>query len=320
MPGAEGVQEPRLASLQLCGHQAALQAFRQAMQGGRLPHAWLITGPPGIGKATFAFRLARILLGGEDELSPAGRRVSAATHADLLVVARGFDEKRQKYRSEIVADDVRPINSFLRRTAAEGGWRVVIVDGAEYMNRSAANAVLKILEEPPPATVLLLTCSAPGRLLPTIRSRCRKLELAPLDAADMSAVLRAQAPEASDTEIQRVMAEAHGAPGRALALLADKGGEIASLVHEVVQGITPLRSYEVAETILRRDYGFSLFFSLLSDTLQIQARQAARQGNPQCVALANAWEATMRKHAETERFNLDKQEALLEAMTIASRE
>ncbi|KDE20936.1 DNA polymerase III subunit delta' [Acetobacter aceti 1023] len=314
------MQEPRLASLHLHGHQAALQAFRQAMQGGRLPHAWLITGPPGIGKATFAFRLARILLGGEDESSPAGRRVSAATHADLLVVARGFDEKRHKYRSEIVADDVRPINSFLRRTAAEGGWRVVIVDGAEYMNRSAANAVLKILEEPPPATVLLLTCSAPGRLLPTIRSRCRKLELAPLDAADMSAVLRAQALEASDTEIQRVMAEAHGAPGRALALLADKGGEIASLVHEVVQGVTPLRSYEIAETILRRDYGFSLFFSLLSDTLQMQARQAARLGNPQCVALASAWEATMRKRAETERFNLDKQEALLEAMTIASRE
>ncbi|MGG6428492.1 DNA polymerase III subunit delta' [Acetobacter ghanensis] len=311
---------PRLASLHLQGHGAELALFREALGKGRMPHAWLVTGPPGIGKATFAFALARILLGGEAEEQPVGRRISAATHADLLVVERGYDEKKQRYRQEIVADDVRPINAFLRRTAAEGGWRVVIVDGAEWMNRSAANAVLKILEEPPPATVLILTSSAPGRLLPTIRSRCRKLELAPLPEADMRKVMHTQWPDLPEQDFMRILAQAHGAPGTAVALLADAGGGVAALVAEVLQGVPALRGYEIAETILRKDYGFSLFFALLSDQLQTTARQAAKAGSAQCMALAAAWEQIMRVHTETERFNLDKQEALIEAMTIASPE
>jgi DNA polymerase-3 subunit delta' len=310
---------PRLASLALQGHEAGLDVFRQALERGCLPHAWLITGPPGIGKATFAFALGRLLLGATQADSPAGRRVSAATHADLLVVERGFDEKRQRYRSEIVADDVRPINAFLRRTAAEGGWRVVIVDGAEWMNRSAANAVLKILEEPPPATILLLTSSAPGRLLPTIRSRCRKLALEPLDARAMQTVLRSVAPDADPAELERVTALAHGAPSRALALLADAHGEIARCVERVCEGVSALDGYEVAETVLRKEYGFDLFFSLLSDRLQAAARQAALSGSAHGLASARAWETLVRLYGETERFNLDKQEALLEAMTIASQ-
>ena len=311
--------EPRLASVALQGHEGAVALFRTALASGRLPHAWLITGPAGIGKATFAFALARILLGGEAEGSPAGRRISAATHADLLVVERGYDEKRQRYRSEIVADDIRPVNAFLRRTAAEGGWRVVLVDGAEWMNRSAANALLKILEEPPPAAVLLLTSSAPGRLLPTIRSRCRKLELAPLGPEAMQAVVRAQCPGVLASELARILPGAQGAPGRALALLADTGGEIAQCVDAAMAGVSALRGYELVETILRRDYGFTLFFTLLSGHLQDNARQAALKGDAACSGLARAWEDILRLQAETERFNLDKQEALLEALTIASR-
>lgn len=312
--------QPRMASLRLHGHGAAVAAFRAALSKGRMPHAWLVTGPPGIGKATFAFTLARILLGGEAENLPAGRRISAATHADLLVVERGYDEKKQRYRQEIVADDVRPITGFLRRTAAEGGWRVVIVDGAEWMNRSAANAVLKILEEPPPATVLILTSSAPGRLLPTIRSRCRKLELAPLEEAEMRGVLQAICPDMPESDFARIMHQAHGAPGKAVAVLADTGGGVAALVGEVLQGVGALRGYEIAEAILRKDNGFGLFFTLLSDQLQITARQAAQNGNARCMSLAAAWEQIMRVQSETERFNLDKQEALIEAMTIASPE
>ena len=309
---------PRLASRQLQGHGAELALFRGALGKGRMPHAWLLTGPPGIGKATFAFALARILLGGEGENSLAGRRISAATHADLLVVERGYDDKKHRYRQDIVADDVRPINAFLRRTAAEGGWRVVIVDGAEWMNRSAANAVLKILEEPPPATVLLLTSSAPGRLLPTIRSRCRRLELSPLPEADMRRVLPMLWPDLPERELMRIVAQAHGAPGRAVALSSDAEGGIAALVAEALQGVNALRGYEIAEAVLRKDYGFGLFFSLLADQLQGAARQAAKAGSAQCMAFANAWEQIMRVHTETERFNLDKQEALIEAMTIAS--
>lgn len=310
--------DPRQSSLHLQGHQTPLEAFRKSLDGGRLPHAWLITGSPGIGKATFAFRLARMILGGEEADSPAGRRISAATHADLLVVSRSFDEKKQRYRGEIVADEVRPINAFLRRTAAEGGWRVVIVDGAEWLNRSAANALLKILEEPPAQAVLLLTSSAPGRLLPTIRSRCRRLELEPLAPMAMMAVLHKLQPEASPEEISRVQAAAQGAPGKAVAFFADREGQITRLVEETLNGVSVSRSYEIAELLLRKDNGFNLFFSLLSDFLQARARLAARQGSATGAALAQAWEAIMRLHNETERFNLDKQETLLEAMTIAS--
>ncbi len=314
------VLSSRMASLHMRGHAAALAVFRGALGSGRMPHAWLVSGPPGIGKATFAFAMARILLEAEVEAHPAARRVSAATHADLLVVERGYDDKKQRYRQEIVADDVRPINAFLRRTAAEGGWRVVIVDGAEWMNRSAANAVLKILEEPPPATVLVLTSSAPGRLLPTIRSRCRRLELSPLPEADMRGVLRMLEPDLPEQDFMRILAQAHGAPGKAVALLADTGGGVAALVTEVLHGVPALRGYEIAEAVLRRDNGFALFFALLADQLQSAARQAAKAGSARCMVLATAWEQIMRVHTETERFNLDKQEALIEAMTIASPE
>ena len=175
----------------LFGHAAAQAQILEAMLGGRMHHAWLITGAPGVGKATLAYRFARRLLAGVQPgrqlavaaTSPVFRRVAAGSHADLLTVEREWDDKKSRLRGEIVVDDARTISAFLRLTPAEGGWRVVVIDGAEHMNRNAANSVLKMLEEPPPRAVLLLTCAAPGRLLPTIRSRCRRLALAPLAAA-----------------------------------------------------------------------------------------------------------------------------------------
>src|SRR5205814_6509761 len=159
------------------------------VEAGRLPHAILLSGPRGIGKATFAFRLARFLLAGPEDLpaemfgetekgglaidSESGvfRRVASGGHADLLTVERAYDPRRRRMRGEIVVGDTREISAFLRLTPAEGGWRVVIVDGADEMNRNAANALLKILEEPPQRALLLLVAHSPGRLLPTIRSR-----------------------------------------------------------------------------------------------------------------------------------------------------
>jgi DNA polymerase-3 subunit delta' len=219
---------------ELIGHDDAARAIQNAFARGRPHHAWLLAGPPGIGKATLAFRAARWVLAGAaptdpplalDPQHPVFRRTAAGSHADLRVVEREYDPKRKKTRSELVVDQVRDIAKFLRMTAGEGAWRVVIVDPADEMNRNAANAVLKLLEEPPPGAMLFLVSHAPGGLLPTIRSRCRLLRLAAPDAAGTEAWLARQRPKASREAIARARALAGGAPGAALARLDALAGE-----------------------------------------------------------------------------------------------
>ena len=164
----------------LLGHTGAERELRRLAEAGRLPHAILLSGPRGIGKATLAFRFARFLFAigtaGDDGLavdpeSGVFRRVASGGHADLLTVERTYDPRRRRLRSDILVEDTRAIAGFFRLTSAEEGWRIVIVDGAEEMNRNAANALLKILEEPPRRGLLLLVSHSPGRLLPTVRSR-----------------------------------------------------------------------------------------------------------------------------------------------------
>ncbi|MFO0997881.1 MAG: DNA polymerase III subunit delta' [Alphaproteobacteria bacterium] len=231
---------PPRANPALIGHGAAERTLVEASRSGRLAHAWLITGPRGIGKATLAHRFARFLLAGAGARQagahlgeeaptlpvapehPVFRRMVAGGHADFRVVERGADEKTGRVRSEIVIDDVRELGGFLRLTPAEGGHRVVIIDSADEMNRNAANAVLKILEEPPAKAVLLLVSHAPARLLATIRSRCRRLALSPLGESDLRAAILAQIPLA-DGAFDGVMRLAEGSPGRAFELLSAGG-------------------------------------------------------------------------------------------------
>ncbi|KAB8124991.1 DNA polymerase III subunit delta' [Komagataeibacter medellinensis] len=319
---------------QLVGHDAAWAQFLSVIRTGRLHHAWLLTGPEGVGKATMAFMMARALLGAMDHDSPVGRRVAAGTHADLLVIARSVNEKSRKktkkgasppLRREIVADDVRPIGTFLHRTAAEGGWRVVIVDGADYMNRTAANAILKILEEPPERAILILTAAMPGRLLPTIRSRCRVLSLSALDGAAMRTVL-ASLPDAPPTEqLEAILALAHGAPGRAVELLRAGGVELAGLVANVMAGgVDQERAYDLAAGVLAQENGFCVFFDLLCDAISDRACDLARNtatphaGDLRPARMALLWQDMVRLRAETEQFNLDKQQALLTALARVS--
>ena len=234
--------EPR-ANPDLIGHAAAEALLVDTLRSARLHHGWLITGPQGVGKATLAYRFARRLLAGGapegtlalSETQPTFKRVAAATHADLLTVEREWDEKRNRFRGEIVIKDVLRVADFLHLTPAEGGWRVVVVDGAEDLNRSAANALLKMLEEPPPRAILLLVCSAAGRLLPTIRSRCRRLRLNALSSDEMSALLAKALPAMDAAERLRLASLADGSPGRALQL-ADEGGiALAKLVAGVLK-------------------------------------------------------------------------------------
>jgi len=225
----------------LIDQEPAERALLESARSGRLAHAWLLTGPKGVGKATLAYRFARFLLAGEtgetdalfaapppaglalDPQHPIFRRVASGGHADLRVLARAVNPKTGKLRSEIVVDDVRDAIAFLRLTPSEGGWRVVIVDGAEDMNRNAQNALLKVLEEPPARAVLLLVCHAPGRLLPTIRSRCRRLDLRPLPAASIQRLIAARAADLPEADRALAAGLAEGSIGRALSIL-DAGG------------------------------------------------------------------------------------------------
>jgi DNA polymerase III subunit delta' len=229
------------ANSDLIGHETAEARFLSAWRSGRLPHGWLITGPRGIGKATLAFRIARFVLAGGGEAQTAGlfgdtpadslhlepdhpvyRRVAAASHADLMTLQRTAD-REGRLRSVIVVDDVRAAGEFMRLTPSEGGWRVVVVDCADEMNQNAANALLKMLEEPPSRALLLLVCHAPGRLLPTIRSRCCRLPLKRLGDEAVNALLARLRPDLAGDDRLAIARLAEGSPGRALAL-ADQDG------------------------------------------------------------------------------------------------
>lgn len=229
------------SATRLIGHAAAEKAFLNALEAGRMPHAWLITGPKGVGKATLAFRMARALLAAPAEAPaaagglfgdaptpeatldmepshPVFRRLAELAHSDVRLLRRSLNDKG-KLRSEIVIEDVRAAIDFLRLTPAEGAWRVLIVDAADDLNRNAANALLKILEEPRPRTVLILVSHAPGRLLATIRSRCRRLTLAPLPQDVMAAEIKARAPDLGDADLHLVATLAEGSLGHALTLI-----------------------------------------------------------------------------------------------------
>jgi DNA polymerase-3 subunit delta' len=321
----------------LLGHQAAEATILDAVRAGRLHHAWLITGPDGVGKATLAFRFARRLLAGMpstetlalDPADPVFRRVATGSHADLETIELGVNEKTGRQRTQIVVDDARKIGGFMSLTPAEGGWRVVVVDGAEDMNPSAANAILKVLEEPPARAMLILCCAAPGRLLPTIRSRCRRLRLDPLDHTAMAELLAGYLPDLSDDEGLRLITLAEGSPGRALRLAEAEGLKIAALVDEVLGALPDLpgtRAYALADTLLRGESGFATFMDMLRTGLAAAVRETVRgRADPEQARIAalrspdawvEVWQALSRLQNETEWFNLDKRQALVAGLAM----
>jgi DNA polymerase III subunit delta' len=231
---AESAAPAARANPDLVGHDAVEGELLRLYKTSRLPHAILLGGPRGIGKATLAFRFARFVLaagGGSpglaiDPQSGVFRRVAAGGHADLLTVERLWDAQRRRLRGEITAEQTREIAGFLHLTAGEGGWRVAIVDEAEEMNRNAANALLKILEEPPRRALLLLVSHRPGALLSTIRSRSRYFRLEALAPSLVKMLLARYRPRIDEGEAALLTTLAGGSIGRALEI-ADGDG----LVH-----------------------------------------------------------------------------------------
>jgi DNA polymerase-3 subunit delta' len=244
----DGAPHPR-DTARIFGHDAAERAFLDAYSSGRLPHAWLLTGPKGIGKATFAWRAARFLLAtpkqDDDGLfgappapasldiapeHPVAHRMRALSEPGLCLLRRPWDEKTKRLKTQLTVDEVRQIKSFFSMSAGGNGRRVVMVDSADEMNPSAANALLKELEEPPRDAVLFLVSHRPSGLLPTIRSRCRVLRLAPLDAPELTRALGQAGHPPPDTAT--ALAElAQGSVGEALRLMRGDGlGLYADLV------------------------------------------------------------------------------------------
>jgi len=209
----------------LYGHNATEQTFLDALGSGRMPHAWLLCGPEGTGKSTFAHLAARAIISGQQTLShdssvPAHHRIAEGNETALTVLRRSLNEKTGKLRSNISVEEVRALKRALTFAATEGGWRVVLVDPAEDLNPSAANALLKVLEEPPDRVVFFLISHTPRRLIPTILSRCRRLDFSPLDENDLADAYETAVGEPAP---EAIIAAARGSVGAALSLAADGG-------------------------------------------------------------------------------------------------
>ena len=309
----EGAPHPR-ETPHLFGQTVAEQEFLTAYNAGHLHHAWLITGPQGIGKATLAWRMARFLLtqpmradaGGGlfgedltpatpetldvDEHHPVSARVTALSEPRLKLLRRAWDDKKGKHKTVITIDEVRELKNFLMMSAADGGRRVVIVDSADEMNTSASNALLKLLEEPPADVTLLLISHQPSALLPTIRSRCQTLRLHPLSPDDMAQCLVASGTD-SPASTEALATLASGSAGTALRLLNLGGMEA---YHNIVTlfGTCPnidrpalLRIAESAAGAKNIDH-FDLLLKLL-DFFVARLARAGVSGPPQHEACQN---------------------------------
>jgi DNA polymerase III subunit delta' len=309
----------------LFGHAEAERTLLEAYKGGRIPHAWLIGGEAGIGKATLAYRMATFVLAHPDPAAPAvqkatslavpadrpvARRVASQSHTDLLTLERVFNEKTGKLFTTIRVDDVRRTVSFFGSTAGEGGWRIAIVDHVEELERAGENALLKVLEEPPPRSLLFLISNAPGRVLPTIRSRCRLLMLRPLPAEDVAKAAAAVLGQISDdTDIVAAAQAADGSVGRALMFLDGPALELRQRILGLLEGLPQLD--QRALHLLGDKLGGVDSVPLLAFMETVNSwlsGQLATSGNDKrrMARLAEAWDKVNTAGRDTEEYNLDR--------------
>ena len=329
----DGLPLPREREI-LLGQTAAEMALLDAYRSGRIHHAWILGGPKGIGKATLAFRFARFVLAHPDPRAPevqraaslavpsdhpVARRVAVGAHIDLLHLRRPWDDKAKRFKTELPVDEVRRTVGFFGSTAGEGGWRIAIVDPADDLNANAANALLKILEEPPPRSLFLVVAHQPGRLLPTIRSRCRRLDMAPLEAGVVSGAL---AEFGYDDDLATAVTAAELATGsirRAILMVENDGAKLWRMIEGLTRGIPKLdiaALYQLADLVTQRgaDDRFEIALDFMTDQIAARAAAAAETGRlGRAAALAEALSAIRALIGTADALNLDRKAALIAA-------
>jgi DNA polymerase III subunit delta' len=321
------VPHPR-ETMALLGHREAETALLNAYRSGRIPHAWLIGGAAGIGKATLAYRMARFVLAHRDPLAadvqraetlsvdpsdPVARHVAAGAHGGLLTLERSLNDKGVM-RTVITVDETRETISFFGSTAAVEGWRVCIVDTVDELNPNAANALLKILEEPPRQSLFLLVSHAPARVLPTILSRCRKLMLRPLATDDVvRAAAQATDIAIDDPALNEAAAAAEGSVARALTLLGGDAAKLrqrtAALLANLPQ-VDPRELHALGEALPLSDkVALAAFIDSVDRWVSERLRRDDINANaelPRLARLAEVWEKINRAARDTADYNLER--------------
>nr|WP_254799568.1 DNA polymerase III subunit delta' [Falsochrobactrum sp. TDYN1] len=326
----EGVAEPS-ASAYLTGHDEIAAFLAQAYREGRMHHALLFEGTQGIGKATLAFHLAGHMLAHGDHASapeaistpdfskPLWRQIAGGMHPAVLHINRPFDQKTGKFRTGIPVEEIRRVTHFLTRTASDNAWRIVIVDPADDMNRNAANALLKTLEEPPARAIFILVSHSSGRLLPTIRSRCQSIQFKPLgDDALTDALVHIGSSIGLDASgiTPSLLERSEGSVRKALLLAAYGGLELSDTVDGVLSGqIFDLpKAQALAGVVNGRDaeVQYELFRDYLMGRIAAEARRFADSGQLRDAdRWSRFWSDLTREIFDAETYNLDRRQAVL---------
>ncbi len=328
----EGALHPRV-SKNLFGHQKAEQEFVSAISSNRMPHAWLVQGPSGIGKATFAYRAAKYLLTASspntslkdlniDQYDPSVHQIMAHSHPDLFVLRREWNRDTKKLRQSIAVDDVRKATGFFQFTSATGNNRVVIVDSCDDLNRNGANALLKTLEEPPENGIFLLLSNSPGQLPATIHSRCRHLTLSGLGIDDFRKTLETSLDPQSSinlgvSDIERLHKLAKGSPGLAIDLVQGGGLEIQTEIERILRNFPRIehsRSHVLANRIARP--GADPDYRLTLDLIRAWVQDRAKTDTANATGWVQAWSKLNELVANALALNLDKRRTLLQIFNM----
>jgi DNA polymerase III subunit delta' len=312
----------------LIGHERAEAEMLSAYREGRLAHAWLIGGREGIGKATLAWRFARFVLANPDPAAKAveeardlhvepthqaARLLEGLAHPDFALIRREWQGATKKLASEISVDAVRHGLQIFQLSAAFGGWRIAIVDSAEDLNRSSANALLKMVEEPPQRSLILMISHRPGQVLPTIRSRCRRLRLEPLSDDDIIRAAIGLGPpwsEAGLNALQAAAKRANGSVREALVRLSPESEGVGALVDSIIAGLPrpdPRAVAKLADAVSGRagDEAFQAFHRELYDWMVTYARDV-QPGSIRVEEIGGLWDRIREAERETEELNLDR--------------